>query len=209
MTTLLLVGATGLVGRHVVDRALNDTRVTGVVALTRRPLAPRPRLNNPIMNFDSLDERPSWWKADAVICTLGTTMRQAGSREAFRRVDFDHVLTVAEIARARGARAFVFNSSLGADPDARSFYLRVKGDAELALERMRFPSLTIVRPSVLIGRRGEFRPAERALIGALRLLRPVVPRRYRAVPADHVASALLEAALIATPGLRVIESDQI
>jgi hypothetical protein len=106
MTDLLLVGATGLVGQAVLRQALADSRVTKVVAVTRNPLPPQPRLENPLVDFDALPGEASWWKVNAGICTLGTTMRQAGSHGAFRKVDVDYPLAVGcghrgSLARAR------------------------------------------------------------------------------------------------------------
>ena len=106
MTRLLLVGATGLVGRAVLDKALSDARIDRVVAPTRRPLAVHPKLVNPVVDFKRLSGDEDW-AADAVICTLGTTRAKAGSAAAFRAVDYDLTLAVAQIAQQRGATRFV------------------------------------------------------------------------------------------------------
>ncbi len=209
MATLLLVGATGLVGREVLRLALADSRVSRVIAPTRRALPAHSHLENPLVDFDALPADAAWWRADAVICTLGTTIKKAGSQEAFRKVDHGYPLAAARLARKNGARAFAFNSSVGADPRAGSFYLRVKGDAESDLEACGFPSLTLVRPSAIGGKRDEPRPAERLAIIVLEALRPLVPRRYRMVPAERIAQALIEAALAAVPGRHVIESEDL
>lgn len=209
MATLLLAGATGLVGREVLKLALADPRVSGVIAPTRRPLPAHPQLENPLVDFDDLPADAAWWEADAAICTLGTTMKKAGSQEAFRRVDHGYPLDVARLAREHGARIFAYNSSIGADARAGSFYLRVKGETERDLEGCGFPSLTVVRPSAIGGKREESRPAERLAIALLKALRPLVPRRYRVVPAERIAKALIEAALAAVPGRHVIESEAI
>ncbi len=207
MKTLLLVGATGLVGRSVLAQALNDPRVARLVAPTRRPLPAHPRLENPLVDFAALPADAAWWAADGVICTLGTTIRKAGSQAAFRAVDRDYPLAVATLARRHGARAFALTSSVGADPRARSFYLRTKGEAERAVAGVGYPSLTIVRPSVIGGDRTEHRPLEALAVALLRGIGPLVPRRYRVVPAERIARALLEAALAAPPGEHVVESE--
>ncbi|MCM5570046.1 NAD(P)H-binding protein [Burkholderiaceae bacterium FT117] len=209
--TLLVLGATGQVGAQVLRLALADDRVGRVVAPTRRPLSAReafgPRLENPVVDFESLPGQADWWRADAAICALGTTMRLAGSREAFARVDRDYVVESARRARAAGTPAFGLNSSLGADPASRNFYLRIKGEAERDVAGLGFESLTIVRPSLLeAARRPDFRPGEAAGLLVARLLGPLVPRRYRPVRTEAVARALLEAALRAEPGTRFIES---
>ena len=98
MAVLLLVGATGLVGQSVLQQALADSRVSKVVAITRKPLPPQTGLENPLVDFDALPVDAPWWNVDGGICTLGTTMRQAGSHQAFRKVDVDYPLAVAQTA---------------------------------------------------------------------------------------------------------------
>jgi uncharacterized protein YbjT (DUF2867 family) len=209
MKTLMLVGATGLVGRCVLQLALAEPRIGRLVAPTRRPLPPHPKLENPVVDFAALPVEAPWWQVDGVICTLGSTLRQAGSREAFRRVDFNYPLAVARLARARGAAAYALNSSLGADPGSRVFYARTKGELEEALRPVGYPSLTLVRPGLLGGKRQEFRFGERVATVLLALLGPLLPRRYRIVPAGRVAAALLEAVVTARPGVQVIESEKL
>lgn len=207
MTTLLIAGATGLVGRAALRQALADPRVSRVVAPTRRALPANPRLDNPLVDFDALPAEAPWWRVDGVVCALGTTMRAAGSREAFRKVDAVYPLAVAALARRHGARSFSLTSSVGAGPRARTFYLRTKAEVEQALAECGFPSLTLVRPSLLGGERAERRPGERIALAVTRLLRPLVPPRYRVVEPDRVAAALLEGAVAAPPGVHVVESD--
>src|SRR5687767_930954 len=109
MTTVMLVGATGLVGAAVLRQAQGDGRVTRIVAPSRRKLPPHPKLENPVVDFVRLPADAPWWSVDGVICTLGTTIRKAGSQEAFRRVDHDYPLAVARLARQHGAQAFALN----------------------------------------------------------------------------------------------------
>jgi len=204
---ILLAGATGIVGRHVLEQALADPRIARVVALSRRPLPMHPKLENPLVDFSSLSPDAPWWAVNGVVCTLGTTMRQAGSKEAFRRVDHDYPLVLAQIARAHGATAFALNSSMGASVHTNNFYLRTKGDVEAAVAACGFPSLTIVRPGLLGGHRVEFRLGERLGLVALRLLGPLLPRRYRISPADRVARGLLDAVVSARPGTLIVEAE--
>jgi uncharacterized protein YbjT (DUF2867 family) len=207
---LMLVGASGLVGQQVLRQALANPAVSRLIAPTRKPLAAAPRLDNPIIDFERLPADAPWWKVDAVICTLGTTMAQAGSEAAFRRVDHDYPLAAARLARAAGASAFVLNSALGAAADSRVFYNRVKGEVEAAIMALGYPSLTLVRPSLLDGGpRSDSRPGERLGLFFARMLRPLIPARYRAVATDAVARALLAAAVAQAPGVHVIESERI
>jgi uncharacterized protein YbjT (DUF2867 family) len=209
MTTLMLVGATGLVGGSVLRQALDDARVTRIVAPTRRNLPPHPKLENPLVDFEHLPADAPWWAVDGVICTLGTTLHKAGSQAAFRRVDHDLPLAVANLAKQHGVHAFALNSATGADPRSRLFYNRIKGEVEDAIRRVGFPSLTIVRPALIGGERDEFRPAEFLAMRLLWLAEPLLPRRYRVVPHERLARVLLEAAISARPGEHIIESDRI
>ncbi len=209
MKTLLLVGATGLVGDSVLAQALADPRVGKVVAPTRRPLLTRPRLENPVVDFGALPADARWWATDGVICTLGTTIRKAGSREAFRKVDHDYPLAVAALARQHGATAYALTSSIGASVNSSAFYLRTKGETERALESVGFPSLTIVRPSFIGGDRQEPRPMERIALGFFGGISQLLPRRWRVISAERIARCLIDAALIARPGVHVVESEAI
>ena len=204
---LILAGASGLVGRHVLALALEDPRVEAVVAPTRRALPGRHRkLLAPTVDFDRLPEDADWWRADAVVCALGTTIRTAGSRAAFRQVDFGYPLAVARLAHRHGTPAYALNSAKGADPDSRIFYSRTKGELERALLAIGFESLTFVRPGLIGGDREEHRSGERVAGIVLGALRPVLPRGWRINPAGKIARSLLEAAIAARPGVHAVES---
>jgi uncharacterized protein YbjT (DUF2867 family) len=209
MLRLMLVGATGAVGRAVLAQALSDRRVAEVVALTRRPLPAAERLLNVVVDFDNLPEQAPWWTVDAVICTLGTTQRAAGSNEKFAAVDRDLPVRIARRARAAGATRFALNSSLGADAGSGNFYLRTKGEAEDAIRELGYPGYTIVRPSLIDAERTESRPGERLALTFVRPLSSLIPRRWRAVTPEAIARALLNAALASSPGSRVIESEEL
>ena len=205
---LLLVGATGVVGRHVLSAALDDARVGRVTAPTRRPLAAHAKLRNPVVDFSQLDEDAAWWQVDAVICTLGTTIKVARSQAAFAAVDRDLPIRVARLARQQGATRFALNSSLGASHKG-NFYLRTKAEAEDGIRELGFPYYTIVRPSLIDALRAQSRPGERIGIVIARVLKPLIPRPYRAVKPEWIARALIEGVLAQTPGERIIESEQL
>jgi uncharacterized protein YbjT (DUF2867 family) len=209
MTALLLVGATGMVGQSVLRLALADDRIARVIALTRKPLSPAPRLENPLVDFDALPSDAPWWNVNAGICTLGTTMRDAGSADAFRKVDVDYPLTVARLLYEHGAQSFAFNSSIGANPKSRAFYMRVKGEVEQRLIAGGFPSLTLVRPSGILAPRHGTRKWEARTMRAFHTIRPVLPRHYHPVPPEKIAKALLEAAVKAPPGVHIVESERL
>ena len=209
MTRILLVGASGMVGREVLRQALAEPRVGGVVAPSRRPLPTDPKLVTPLVDFDDLPVDAAWWKVDAVICTLGTTICDAGSQAAFRRVDHDYPLAVARQALAHGASTFVLTSASGANADSRIFYSRTKGELERALRALDYQSLGLVRPGLLGGERDRRRPLEHASMKLLGAIGPLLPRRYRMVPAERVAATLLRMALEPVPGVRIVESEEI
>ncbi|MGO4405231.1 NAD-dependent dehydratase [Bosea sp. RAF48] len=206
---LMLVGATGLVGQQVLQLALADDRIDEVIAPGRRPLPRHQKLIAPIVEFERLPEDAPWWSVEAVICALGTTIRTAGSREAFYRVDHDFPLSVAQLTRRNGATIFVLNSAMGANAASRIFYSRVKGEVERDIIELGFPSLTIARPGLIGGERQEFRSGERLATSVLRILHPVLPRAWRINPADKIAAAMIEAAVAATPGTTILTSTKL
>jgi uncharacterized protein YbjT (DUF2867 family) len=208
--SLLLVGATGAVGQAALRQALAEKRITRIVAPTRRPLdagfVGNPRLLNPVIDFARLPEEAAWWKVDAVVCTLGTTIKVAGSQAAFAAVDRDLPIAFARLAREAGATRYALNSSLGASGRG-SFYLRTKAEAEQGIIDLNFPSTTIVRPSLIDTERSESRSGEQVGLLFAHLLRPLIPRRYRAVSPEAIAAALLRGILEGQSGVRVVESE--
>jgi uncharacterized protein YbjT (DUF2867 family) len=206
---LLIVGSTGLVGRHVLELALAHPAIDAVTAPVRRACAlAHAKLDAPVVDFDALPADAAWWRVDAVVCTLGTTIRAAGSEQAFRRVDHDYPLAVARHAHRHGARTFVLNSALGADRTSRIFYNRVKGELEHALAAIGFESLTLVRPGLIGGMRDEPRPAERLAVAAVGLFGAMLPRRWRVNPAANIARELVDAAVHPLPGSHIVAAER-
>jgi uncharacterized protein YbjT (DUF2867 family) len=203
---LLLVGATGVVGGAVLEQALERRDIGPIIAPTRRPLALRAaKLNNPVLDLGALTGDEDFWACDAVICTLGTTIRAAGSQAAFARVDRDLPILIGRFAKAGGATRYALNSSLGASPTG-NFYLRTKAEAEQGIIDQGFASTTIVRPSLIDAEREQSRPAEHLGVLFARALKPVIPKRYRAVTPQQIAQALLDGALAGEPGVHFVES---
>jgi uncharacterized protein YbjT (DUF2867 family) len=207
MTRLLIVGATGLVGQQVVAQALGDARVSRVVALTRRAMPSHERLENVVIDFADLPREADWWAVDGVVCAMGTTRAKTSSPDVYRQIDYGYPLAIARLAREHGATRFALTSSLGADARSRFAYPRLKGELEEALTGLSFPSLTIVRPSVLGGDRAERRLGEHAYATALRLFAPLVPRRLRVSAASAVAATLLDGAVAGPPGVHFKYND--
>jgi uncharacterized protein YbjT (DUF2867 family) len=206
--TALIAGATGLVGGECLRRLLAHPAWTTVVVLTRREVAVEPKspkLRQVLTDLATLDNHRDQLVADHVFCALGTTMRKAGSRAAFREVDFEYPLRLARLARANGATHYSLVSAVGADRRSAFHYSRVKGELEEALMEMDWPSLAIFRPSVIEGKRSEVRPLER-LSGSLLRLAPVA---WRPVAAADIASAMVSLALESPPGITIVESRSI
>jgi len=201
---ILLAGATGLTGEHLLDRLLNEPTVECVLAPTRKPLAEHPRLDNPIGPLRTLLPQLSG-DIDTAFCCLGSTLKEAGSQEAFRAIDHDLVLAFAKRARELGARHLLVISSLGANPQSNLFYCRTKGEMEEALQAQDWPQLTIARPSQLLGPRMEIRPLERMTAPLSQLL----PGKYRGIAACTLARALWRLALEDNDGARIVESDEL
>lgn len=201
---ILLAGATGLTGELLLDRLLNEPTVERVLAPSRKPLADHPHLENPVGDPAVFLPQLSG-PVDVAFCCLGTTIKQAGSEEAFRAVDHDMVVAFAKRAREMGARHLIVISAIGADPESSIFYNRVKGEMEQSLRAQDWPQLTIARPSLLIGERLEERPAER-IAG---LFSKLIPGKYHGIEACELARALWRLALEDQQGVRVIESDEL
>ena len=209
--TVMLVGATGLVGSRCLQRLIDAPGVERVRILVRQvPSRPLPaKVEVCVADFNRLEMHAEWFDVDAVVCALGTTIGKAGSQAAFRQVDFDYPLQVAQLAKASGARQFALVSALGADARSNVFYNRIKGELEEALRAMDFVSLAVARPSLLQGNRREFRFGERLALTIARWFLPLIPLQWRPVAADQVAAALVEAVLRPQPGLRVMANPQL
>ena len=208
----MVVGATGLVGRECVRLLLADHGFNRIVVVTRRPLSPEvrsPKLETHVVDFEHLNEYDELFRVDAILCAIGTTIRQAGSRTRFRTVDYEYPLAFAKLGRRAGCAHFLVVSALGANPRSRVFYNRVKGELEDTLRALGYPRLTIVRPSLLLGPRAELRLGEEVAKRVTRWLGPLVPRAFKPVEARAVATALVRAAREPGNGVRIIESGEI
>lgn len=211
--TALIVGATGLVGGHLLSRLLAHPRYRSVTALVRRPLdVESDRLVERVVDFERLADTAGDCQADDVYACLGTTIAAAGSRERFRRVDHDYTVDTARLARASGATRLALVSSVGAAERAMSFYLRVKGETERDVSQLGYESVEIFRPSFLVGDRKEKRRGEAlatAAFGALSFSMVGPLRAYRPVEATCVADAMLQAVIQAAPGVHVHTHERI
>ncbi|MCG3154537.1 MAG: hypothetical protein DKINENOH_01131 [bacterium] len=212
--TALLLGASGLVGSHCLQLLLANNNYQRVITWLRRPL-PRqhPKLQQQIIAFDELPAGAAALReVDEIFCCLGTTIKQAGSQAAFRRVDFTYPVEIARLAVQQGVPQFLIVTSMGANPRSTIFYSRVKGEVEQALQQLGLPSLQILRPSLLLGQRAEFRLGERlgsAVFGLLSFAFIGPLRRYRGIAAADVAAAMIAIAQSGRTGVNVYESEQL
>ena len=209
--TALIVGATGLIGTQLVELLLNSSRYQEVRVLVRKSLDnPHPKLVEVLYNFAQPD--PTQVTGDDVFCCLGTTMKKAGSKEAFYVVDHEYPLQIARFARRNGATQYLIVTAMGAYPKSTFFYKRVKGEVEQNLRTLGFTSLHIFRPSLLLGDRGERRLGEKIGETVMRFFDPVMVgalKKYRAIDSGKVAQAMLACASQEKAGVFVHESDEL
>jgi uncharacterized protein YbjT (DUF2867 family) len=209
----LILGATGLIGGHCLNLLLNDASYKRVVVPVRRKLRiDHPKLEQHMIDFDRLEDYSNLFKTSDLFCCLGTTMKRAGSKEAFYKVDFTYAHQAAQMASRNGTERFLLVTSIGADPHSSNFYLRVKGEIEAAILKLPFTAIHIFRPSLLLGEREEVRLGEKigmfsaklfsfAFVGGL--------NKYRPIEAEVVAAAMIEIARRDLKGISIYESDEI
>lgn len=200
----VVAGGTGLVGSALLD--LLDAEGVPTRVLGRRTGTPRRNVLWTTLDLRHTKAANVPAGTDVAFCALGTTIKAAGSQDAFRAVDHGLVLSFARACRKAGVPTFVAVSAAGADAASRIFYNRVKGETEADLAALGFPSLTLVRPSLLMGERAERRPLEKAGIGVFRALSPLLPRSVRGVTPRQVAEGMLAAARVGAPGVRILRN---
>lgn len=209
----LLVGASGLVGGHCLQFLLKEPSYARVTVLVRKALnINHEKLIQHIIDFDEVTTLGKLFAVDDVFCCLGTTIRKAGTQEAFRKVDFDYPIKIAALTQHCGANKFLLVSSLGADPHSRIFYNRVKGELEEAIQKISFKAFHVFRPSLLLGDRKEIRTGKKIGAFAMMALKNVMIgrlKKYRAVQARDVAKVMVGAAQMNLTGMNIFESERI
>lgn len=213
MKTALVIGSTGLIGSQLVDILLESEHYQKVVIFVKRESGKsHPKLEQHIINFDSPETYQHLVKGDDLFCTIGTTIKKAGSQSAFRKVDYEYPIAFSKIAKTNNIKQFLIVSSLGANKDSNNFYLKTKGEMETQLAKANFETTVIVRPSLLLGHRSEFRLGEKLgaffskgfsflLFGSL--------KKYRPIESSTVAGALYLLAQSNVKGYTIYESDEI
>lgn len=204
--TVWVVGATGLVGRETVDALLADQTFARVVTFVRKPSGKaHPKLVERVVDFEKLEAAFDDARCDAAVCCLGTTIKVAGSKQQFKRVDHDYPLAFARAAKSKGATQLAIVTALGSDAKSLVFYNQVKGQVEEALASLGFASLSIARPSLLLGERDELRIGERVFAPFSKLL----PNKYRGIEGRTVARALVRLLKEQRSGKHIVPSGEL
>ncbi len=211
--TALIIGASGLVGNELLKQLLADSSFEKIKIFVRKRIPTEDsKLEQIIINFDYISSYYDLIKGDVLFCCMGTTIKTAGSKDAFIKVDYTYPMEFAKIAKQNGVKKMLLISSIGADKTASNFYLKVKGDIEESLGKLNFESLIILRPSMLLGSRKEFRFGESAgkifmklftftFIGKL--------KKYRAIEVSAAAKAMTELSKIELKGVNIFLSDDL
>ena len=211
--TVLLAGASGLVGGFVLDFLLEDDSIQSVIMLSRKASGKQHnKLKEVVVEYDRLDNFRDKLTADHYICTLGTTIKKAGSQEAFRKVDHDYPLALGRIAKDHHAKSFSIVTALGSNARSSIFYNRVKGEVQENLKALQLNALRIFQPSLILGDRSEKRSGEaiaQALSPVFNLFLHGPLRKYRGIKAKNIARTICLELKQDSPAVRIYESDEI
>ncbi|MCR8635278.1 oxidoreductase [Paenibacillus radicis (ex Xue et al. 2023)] len=212
--TAVIAGATGLIGGELVRGLLEDPFFDQVIALVRKETGlAHEKLIQVVTDYEALEDAVEQYLSDAyVFCCLGTTIKKAGSKEQFRKVDYEYPMLLGRLALRYGAAEYLIVTSMGANAGSAFFYNQVKGEVEEGLSKLQLPSLQIFRPSLLLGDRQEVRLGERFGTAVSRVVTPIMIgalRKYRPIQAQIVAKAMLQSSKKSNKGTWIYESDQI
>ncbi|MFN9590794.1 MAG: oxidoreductase [Bacteroidota bacterium] len=203
----MIAGSSGLTGGFLLKMLLEAPEYREVIAYVRKPTRiQHPKLREVVMDWEKLDAPVP---ADDVFCCLGTTIKKAGSQEAFRRVDYEYPLHLAELQLEGGSQQFLLVSAIGADASSSIFYSRVKGELEDALQKLGYKSLHIFQPSFIAGPRQEKRVGERIGLAIFSFISPLFIgplKKYAPIPAEHIARAMYRSAQKNIVGCTIYDS---
>jgi uncharacterized protein YbjT (DUF2867 family) len=207
-----IVGATGLIGGHLLDELLNDPYFDTVRILIRRPIdITHPKLEKKIVDFNDSDSLlVALSNSDVVFCSIGTTQKKVkGDKETYRKIDFDIPLKLARFSKMVGCEKFILVSSAGANSKGRNFYIKLKGEVEDAVKTIGLKSLHIMKPSFLLGERKEFRIGEVIGKPLMQIFSFAIPAKYKAIQAKNVAKAMAAIAKAKNEGVFIYEYNEI
>lgn len=213
--TATVIGATGLIGSHLVALLQRENEVERIKAVVRRPVQFREsKVEMKLVNFDDPESfKLALEESDTVFCAVGTTQKKVrGDKEAYRKIDYGIPVTAARFCAETGCGVLLLVSSVGANKDSNTFYLKLKGEVEDAVQSFALGSVSVFRPSILLGNRNENRPGEKvwqAMMQGFRFLMLGPLRKFKGIAADDVARAMIAAAKKAVPGFTVYEYDGI
>lgn len=212
MKTAIIIGATGLTGKALLYQLLEDKQFSTVILFLRKDLnISHPKLVQHCIDFNALDAYKDLIKGDVIFCCLGTTIKTAGSQEAFKKVDYTYPTEFAKIAKQNDVSTFCLQSSLGADSKSNNFYLKVKGETEDFIRQLNYVSFSIFRPSMLLGNRTEFRLGEtigKIVMQGLSFMFIGKLKRYKAIHVNQVASAMIKHSTANKTGNIIIENEE-
>lgn len=210
MKTAIVAGTTGLIGSQLTGLLLNDDYYDKVIVLSRKPLEIKnSKFVNLVVHYDNLAEHVDLLRGDDVFCCLGTTIKIAGSQQAFYKVDHDYPLSLATVTQSRGAKQYLIVTAMGSDKNSSIFYNRVKGEVEEDLKKVGFETLHILQPSMLIGPRTEKRRGEAIGQSVMKVLGFLIPDKYKAIESLKVAKAMIAIARSGQKGTHVHDSAEL
>lgn len=211
--TALIVGSSGLVGHHCLEHLLENDEYDVVYSFVRTEQSIKhPKLKQKVIDMGKIEEYLNQFEADDVYCSLGTTMKKAGSKAKFIRVDYNYVVRLARLSAVKNAKNFCVVSAVGADPDSKIFYNKVKGEMENTLKKIDLPAVHVFRPSILLGERKEKRFWEKISGIVLSIISPLLfgsLKKYRPIAGDDVAKAMISAVKTDRTGFNVYDCDEI
>jgi len=209
MRIAIVAGASGLVGKELVYKLINSDQYRLIYILSRKKIGlVNDKIRELVIDFDKIDQLKFAEPVDDAFCTLGTTMKQAGSKDNFKKVDFEYVIALANLAKHSGASKFLVVSAMGANSKSAVFYNKVKGLTEEALMSIGFNQLVIFRPSLLLGDRHDKRFAEKLSGFLMKVFNFLIPDNYKAIEAEKVADYMVKMALKSTDKVLIIKSGE-
>jgi uncharacterized protein YbjT (DUF2867 family) len=208
-SSIIIIGASGLIGKQVLRQSLENPEIRHVIILVRKPFnLKHPKLNEIITDFKDLTELESSIKGAALICCLGTTRKKSPNLEDYKKIDFDLTVNLARIAKQQNVEQIHLISAVGADSESKIFYNRLKGEIEEAIIKLDFSRTFIYRPSLLIGKRNEFRFGEliaQKLMPIIDILLVGSLKKYHSIPANEIAKAVIKSIFIKGQKVQILE----